>query len=390
MTLLLGVLIATELAKKPPIDWSETYAADDKIPFGGYIVLDQLKKLNSPSDITLKEKSPYVYLDEAEKLMAGPSSLVIIKSAGNIDEYEWEKMKDYARRGNTVFIASEFFDNTQLDSIGFEAEQYLKTFETDSFLYCTLVNPQLKKNTLKYPFKDNFTYFKINTTNNIKILGVMHDTLPNFIEYTCGKGKIYLHTNPKAFSNLYILSEQNYKYTFSALSYLPKQAIIWDEHYKVKAQTADNLETGTPLKYILSQPPLRWAYYTLLLGLGLFFIFRAKRRQKAIPVITPLANTSLEFTETIGRLYFNKGNHLDIARKKAQYFIQHIYMQYGLQFKVDDPEFVNRLAEKSGISINNVKLLYAKVLDIRKSTSLSSAELQTINTLIDDFYKNAK
>lgn len=386
-----AVLFSVELGTPQPVDWSETYAAQDKIPYGSYIVYRQIKELNGGKEIKHQEKTPYLYIDEAEKIAGGKSSLLIITSQGSIDEYEWEKLLEYAKRGNAVFISSEYFNNITLEEIGIRAMQYPKYFSKDSVLYAKLVNPSLKADRFAYPFKENITYFEVDTNpdKNLTILGVLNDSLVNFVQYTCGKGKILLHTNPKMYSNMYVLMGNNYKHTFNTLSYLPQQTILWDEFYKEMGENSGSVKTGSPLTYVLGQPAFKWAFYLALFGVALFFIFRTKRRQKPIPVIEPLANTSLEFTRTIGQLYFNKGNHADIAAKKVQHLIQFVYTRYYLRFDFENPEFALLLAEKSGVAEKDVRFMYYLIVTVRKTSGLTPDRVLELSKVIDNFYKKA-
>lgn len=391
VVLLFAVLFSVELGTPQPVDWSETYAAQDKIPYGSYIVYRQIKELNGGKEIKHQEKTPYLYIDEAEKIAGGKSSLLIITSQGSIDEYEWEKLLEYAKRGNAVFISSEYFNNITLEEIGIRAMQYPKYFSKDSVLYAKLVNPSLKADRFAYPFKENVTYFEVDThpDKNLTILGVLNDSLVNFVQYTCGKGKILLHTNPKMYSNMYVLMGNNYKHMFNTLSYLPQQTILWDEFYKEMGENSGSVKTGSPLTYVLGQPAFKWAFYLALFGVALFFIFRTKRRQKPIPVIEPLANTSLEFTRTIGQLYFNKGNHADIAAKKVQHLIQFVYTRYYLRFDFENPEFALLLAEKSGVAEKDVRFMYYLIVTVRKTSGLTPDRVLELSKVIDNFYKKA-
>lgn len=391
MVLLFGVLLYTELNKPKPIDWRRTYSKDDKIPYGGYVVYKQIEALNGDKPIKVQDDSPYEYLDDAEEIAGGKSNLIIIQSDGFIDDFEWEKIKEYVERGNNAYIASATFNNDILDVMGIEAKNEEYFFSpADTMLKGRLVNKAFKK-TAKYSYKNDnsFTYFDIKESKNTTILGVVQDSLPDFIAHKHGKGKIYLHANPHIYTNIHVLKDNNYNYTFSALSYLEPLPVLWDEHYKQK-NVEEDIETGSPLAFILKQSAFKWSFYTVLLGVLLFLLFRVKRRQKAIPIITPLANTSVEFTETIGRLYFNKGNHLDIAHKKIQYFAQHLFVKYTLRFDERDPDFVTHLAEKSGVKEDEVKYLVWKIAEIRKKSAITEGELFTLNQKIDEFYSKAK
>ena len=392
IVLLFGILLYAELNEPKPVDWRQTYSKDDKIPYGGYVLFDQLKKLNPNQLITVKDDhGPYEYIDDAEKIAGGKSNLIIIQSEGYLDRFEWEKLKHYAKRGNNVFVSSATFNSDVLEDMGLEIAAHESYYEAkDTLLIGRLVNPAFKKQAkYKQAINNRYVYFDIIKPKNIKILGVVQDSMPDFVVYTHGRGKIYLHANPSIFSNIHLLNGSNYKYTFGALSYLPSRPIIWDEYYKKKTEEED-IETGTPLAFILKQPAFRWGFYMLALGALLFLLLRGKRRQKAIPIIKPLANTSLEFTETIGRLYFNKGNHLDIAHKKIQYFTQFISSKYNLRFDERNPNFIEHLSEKSGVSFDEVKYLVWKIAEVKKQTRLSDEDLFKLNAKIDDFYKKAK
>ena len=127
------------------------------------------------------------------------------------------------------------------------------------------------------------------------------------------------------------------------LSYLPKGTIFW------QAKSFGN-ETinDSPLRYIGSQPALRWAWYLFIFGMLVFMIFNAKRKQRVIPEKVPLANTTVDFTKTIGNLYLQEGDHHTIIGKKIIYFLEKIRTDYLLDTFDLDETFVNRLHQKTG------------------------------------------
>jgi len=391
VAVLFGLLFANELSKPKPINWRKTYAKKDKIPFGGYIVHDQLKKLNNKYPFKTIKKNPYEYIDSTEGILKeSPINLIIIQSQGYIDEYEWYKIKEFAQNGNTVFIASNSLGTDILEDLDIAINRLQNILTDDTVFRGRLLDNVFdKKANYSSLFVGEISYFNLTKkADNITTLGVVNGFYPDFIKYEIGKGNIYLHANPTAFSNIHILNKNNYNYTFAALSYLPQQATIWDEYYKNLPVTKQ--ESSSPLAFMLSQPALKWALYTLLLGALLFFIFRAKRRQRIIPIVTPLANTSLEFTKTIGRLYFNKGNHHDIALKRIQYFSQYLHSRYNLRFDNKNPEFVQHLAEKSGVAERDVIDIIKQINAIRKKKGIAPNELLELNKKIDHFYTTAK
>ncbi len=391
VAIIFAVLLANELSKPKPINWRKTYSQNDKIPFGGYVIYDQLKKLNDGFPLETIDKSPYEYIDNVDEIVKdNPSNLIIIQSDGFIDLYEWDKIKDYTKKGNSVFIATSYLGSDIEEDLEIEIRGISGVLSNDTVVRGRLLdNVFNKKANYVSNFVNEIRYFDFDKESyKINTLGVINGFYPDFIEYAVGEGKIYLHANPTVFSNIHILNKNNYQYTFSALSYLPQQATIWDEFYK--KSSVETEQTHTPLAFLLSQPALKWSLYCLLAGAVLFFIFRAKRRQRIIPVVTPLANTSLEFTETIGRLYFNRGNHHDIALKKIQYFNQYIFSKYNLRFDGKNPDYILHLAEKSGVSENYIQDIIKRINSVKNNKGIKPNELLELNKIIDRFYNTAK
>ncbi|MBL0018352.1 MAG: hypothetical protein IPP17_18390 [Bacteroidetes bacterium] len=135
-----------------------------------------------------------------------------------------------------------------------------------------------------------------------------------FIRIDMGEGSFYLHSVPLMFTNYFMVDPVNNQYISKALSFLPVQDVIWDEYFK-----PGKVKTDSPVGHLLEQPALRWAWILALAGVLLFMVFESKRKQRIIPVIEPLNNTTLEFTKTVGILYFAHGDHKDISEKKIKF-----------------------------------------------------------------------
>ena len=64
LILLFGFIALVEFSAEKPINWAKTFNEKDKIPFGTYVINDQLKSLFPDSEITYIRRSAYEYLDE--------------------------------------------------------------------------------------------------------------------------------------------------------------------------------------------------------------------------------------------------------------------------------------------------------------------------------------
>jgi hypothetical protein len=155
-----------------------------------------------------------------------------------------------------------------------------------------------------------------------------------------------------------MLDGSNASYVFRLLACMQGMPLI-----RVEAYGSANEASSTPLRYLLSRPPLRWALYMALSALLLCLVFSAKRRQWVIPVIRPPANETLRFTQLIGNLYYQKKDYKDLLRKKYLYFCAEIKQRHGLDLQSGEPEaeLSRRLAEKTGHAPLEIKPMFREL-----------------------------
>ena len=180
-----------------------------------------------------------------------------------------------------------------------------------------------------------------------------------------------------------MLWDHNHKFISGALSYFPPKKITWTEYYQLGRQ-----ESGSPIRFILSDESLRWAYYLTLFTLLTFVFFEAKRRQRIIPIVKPPENTTLEFAETVGNLYFSHGDHLNLAKKKILFFKEKIRSKYYIQTNVLDEDFYKELSNKTGETVENIKELFKYIGEIERRKQISEAALFDLSKKLDEFLKN--
>ena len=223
----------------------------------------------------------------------------------------------------------------------------------------------------------------------------MTSIYPNFVRVAMGEGYFYLHTNPMVFTNIELLDEERLPYISGVFSHLSKGPIFWDEYSKLTSFNRSNnsqrsFNSRSPFQYILSQPPLAWAWYLLVILTAFYLFFRTKRRQRIIPVLERNVNSSLEFLQTIGHLYILQNDHKKIALHKARLFLSHIRSHYGLQTQNLDEGFVKSLAAKSEVDKKQIEAILLLYKNIQTSSIVSEKILKSFHTQIEDFYKNSK
>ncbi|TCK66669.1 uncharacterized protein DUF4350 [Winogradskyella wandonensis] len=380
------LLMIAEVAKPKPLNWRDSYSAADKIPLGCYVLYNELETF-SDGDVLENTESLYLYLKTIDSLEA-KKSLFIINGYVSLTEQDANAIIDFVDHGNTVFLSSKGLYGILRDTLNLNITlDYTNFYKKPS--YNSFTSPNQSENKTLYKDVIENAYITSLDTLNTTVLGTMMDedeseSFPNFIKTKFGEkgGSFYIHTNPYAFTNYHLLNE-NENYAATVLSYLPKQQIIWDNYNKSGKKVITS-----PLRYILTNPALKWAFYISLFSLILFVIFKGKRTQRIIPVVEKLENSTVEFTQTIGELYYQHGDYSNIIAKKIQYFLEFIRTKYFLNTTNLNSSFIEKLALKSSNSKEDAKAIVDYLLYLKSKTVHSESELIELNKKIEKFTKN--
>ncbi len=382
IVLIVCAYLYAEYKRPPVIDWSPTLSYTDKIPYGTFIVYNQLKEL-------FKEKPELLRIPVYDKVNnSKDSGEVYILVAGEISTTgtDEKELLNYISRGNTVLMAAESFSKSLQDTLDFKMKSVFYTDMDKDSVSLMLVNPNFG-NQVSYQMQKHTVdgYFSEFDSAKTTVLGMNNRDKINFISFDIGKGHLLLHAAPMVFTNYFMLTGNNSRYIEQALSYLPKgaTAVYWDEYYKIGRGGPT-----TPLRVILSKPPLKAAYFLSLASIILFIIFQSKRTQRIIPIQEKQRNATMDFVETVSRVYYNQQNHRNIALKKVTYLLDNIRSRYGIQTQNLDAAFVQRLALKSGVPHEQLKEMVSMVHRVRSNETVLAPELMHLSRLIDEFNKS--
>ncbi|NDV77939.1 DUF4350 domain-containing protein [Dysgonomonas sp. 511] len=346
----------------------ETYIADDGEADGDYATSPSpsaaiIDWYNSLADI--KDTTSYVFINDSFEMTG----------------LDREYLLDYAGIGNNIFISAETFDHQFLDTLGIKTKK--EFFASDSVYALTDYGNR------DYTFSNIYSYTKLKFEDcpyPVRVLATNSTKGAVFIRIKYGKGHIYLHTVPTAFTNINMLRKDKYDFGFRCLSYLPQNSkILWDEYQK-----QGMVGEGTNLKMMLAYPPLRIAWYIILAGLLLFMIFRSKRTQRIIPVINPPVNSSLEFLDVLSNLYYKKKDFHYIIEKRQAYLLDFIRKNYYMPTENIDEHFVSMLAAKSGMEAGKIKEMFLVYKDMASLAYIPNESFLKYNSLLEEFYKEAK
>lgn len=369
--LVVAVFALLEINKTERIDWRKNFDTSKKTPFGLFIFNKEVNHLLK-NKVERTPLSPNDYYKSASKK---PHNILIIQK--EIDEKSWIQILENVESGSDALIIAENFNPKISDSLGFWTD-YIR-YSGENTL--KLTDNRFKSDSIvskEFSSEQGFSYLK----EEHQILGSLKygKGNANFIKINHGRGHLYFHTEPLILTNYYLLKNGNEKYVQDVFSYLPNQETIWFSN-----ATESNEKSQSPLRFILSKPALKYAWWLFLVGMLLFVIFNAKRKQRIVPVREPLSNKSVEFVRSIGNLYMQEGDFHDMMAKKAQYFLHYVRTELLIDTQNLDENFAHLLHLKTGKSVEKIN----KAIDfIRRGqdpyASVMQEELSKMNQLLNE------
>lgn len=383
-TVVLIAYLLVQYYQPQPTNWAPTYLKEDKIPFGEYILHQRLKDV-MPS--TLVKISDLPVYNTLKNKTYHKTNYLIIASEVKFDKLDYVQLVKFMKSGNHVFIAARYLDENLEDTLKLHivedySSYYIKGQSSNYPINFT--NPALKSNK-DYLFDKNTasSYFSRIDTARAIMLGTNRNGYANFVKYNFGKGALYILPNPQIFSNYNLLNSRRAEYAAKVLSYLsPGGELIWDEY-----NTRGKGESQSVLRVFFKYKELRWAYYIALFSLVFYVLFEVKRRQRIIPLIEPLRNTSVEFAEVVGQVYYQQRDNRDLAEKKISYLLEYIRSKYRLKTIDLNNEFIETLIRKTGAAEETIKELFKIIKTIQMGEGVSDVQLISLNKLIEQFYK---
>lgn len=382
--LLLVLYILAQIYKPKPLDWTVTLSQKDKNPFGAYIVYHQLQHIFPNATVSISRDPLYNKLyDESFEHTA----YFTISPELGTDTLDVAAACQFVEDGNFLFVSANELTKKLRDTLGITITDFY-TFNIKDSSAINFVSPSVKatKNYTSSKAIINNYFDSIKRPDSTVVLGTNDKGKANFIKVNCGKGAFFVHATPLVFSNYFIAKDGNANYTATALSFVPATVttVIWDEYYKLGRAGAE-----TPLRVFLENEYLRWALRLAIAAMLLYVLFNIKRKQRIMPIITPLQNATLDFVKTIAGVYFHQKDNKAIAYKKLQHWLDFVRQRFQISTLVLNDDFVQLLVKKSGVGAGHIESLIHYV-SVVETNAVSDKMLLEISDRIDNFYKEAK
>lgn len=372
-----------------------TLAGENTDPMGGYLCKYFSQKAFSNNEIENNSK-PFDKWHSTfltDRYLTSANTYFIVTPQLRAYASETKAMLNFVQEGNTLFIASNYFSEDLLKALSVELKDEFSFRPSAANLNMRDSYKQMADSTLFDSTQYSFFFHPMQKwllargSENVETLGYNTHGKPDLLRFQRGKGQLILMTNVQACTNYFLLTKQNHEYLLKAFSYLPSFAnhVYWDDFYR--RNTTRQPEGKGMLSAILAIPPLRWAFWVILAGIGVWVLTGLFRKQRTVPVLRPYTNSSLEFTQTIARLYFNKKDNRNIALKMISFLQDHLRNKYYMNYQGMNEEWAHTLAAKTGINPSKALQLLAHIKAIHQNNSVDDSTLLQLNEQIQEIMK---
>ncbi|TXJ29388.1 MAG: DUF4350 domain-containing protein [Chitinophagaceae bacterium] len=401
--LLLGLIVAAVIflfvtgnnTADRVLDERLTFRKRDKIPYGTFVAYENLKEIFPKAAVSSDRRMPGDW--DSLSLYGKRQALLIVSPFFNAEDEEMKSLLEFIKRGNDVFVSTmkvsypveKMVKCDIYYPVDFNGE--IKINEKDSLRVGLDIPVARRPQWFAYPGKRyDFRFYEYDTLTTT-VLGYDAGSDPNFIKLSAGKGHFFLHLAPMAFTNYFLLYKNNMEYYEKALSVISPNTtkVVWDEYFLAKGRENNQDKKSNWLSVFLRYPGLRWGLITALLALLTYVLLEMRRKQRPIPVINKPKNDSLDFVKTIGRLYHDKGDHTNLCRKMAAYFLEHVRTRYKLPTSELNDEFIQNLRFKTGMEEEPIREIVSFINHLNVAGAATDKELVLFHKQLESFYKIA-
>ncbi len=452
VAIILVLILLVFIFQQKRYNWSETYNPTDSNPYGTVIFNRLMKNVRNHQEFVMVKDSAF------KELPKDPTNDVDNYIYIGTDFYanlnDTKQIFDFVAAGNNAYIFCDNPSNLITDSILvftnengrlIEAESdyfYEEEFTSDDeeltyddeeellieesierkfyTVYDTLIDLHLQSPVHRAvpPFGlshyvhfervgKSWTFFndslKTRDGKDVQSLGYFDEEYSNFISCSYGKGQFYFHSTPLVFTNYFILNDTAMNYCRTTLNSMGNGIVYWDEDNRdwdqINFDFDKELNDPTkpqegPMEFILSEPNLRYAWYTLLFAGLLYLFFGAKRKQRIIPPVENMQNTSVEYTEVISQMFMNQSDHKKLISMKMDIFKAYLRDTFNLKLPLsqeqENESLYAQIAQKCNVNMNLVKDIFEQHKYFSALVEVDTAEMMTFHFQLEKFYETCK
>jgi hypothetical protein len=394
-TLLLFIFLGNS---KKKFDWNEYYNLDSAKPYSLNYFYKLLKNHYGSDSVDVSFKS-YSKLPVGEHV-----SLIISGISWQPGTEEASELAHWVARGHDVLIIQKSIPSEFAELVWDTSTCGLNTFLNAGYYYKKSARAKHFHTSLS---TDSSVVFDFRVADSLQIydfgcfdssffcsrsplvpLAALDEHYVNFVSLTHGKGRVFFHISPVMFSNYALSNFNRFRYAENCVSYLSGSKIIIDQgHQFPPAESQGPKAPESPFEFILSHEALRSAFYLLLILAAVYILMNARRNQRIIPVLEPPVNSSLEFLQATGRIYFLNRDHAGLLALQSRFLLQFIRNRYHIHAKNMSELNIDELARRSGVSKSFLQEFLQEYQRLYVYVRLSDKDIAGFYKLLNHFYK---
>jgi hypothetical protein len=389
-----AVILAVVSTQDARYNWTETFDNQGKEPYdlslfrqvmeatAGKDSFTVISDLKSDTNLVHKTGTAFIYID----------------SRAFFDSSNVDMLLSYAANGNTILISAANNHKIITSLLGDCISQDLplvkriKAKRVYPSLAETDTNAVIYYNEIdeiqRYPWTwYDLEYCEADSVQEIGNFKAIDRWYTNTITVEHGTGKIILHSTPLMFTNYHMRNEPVYEHAQLLLSQADATELVWYDPKVFISQPQNRpLITESPLKFILGNAPLRWAWYTLILLAMLFLITGVRRLQRPVPVLAAPPNDTLAYLDVVSRMYQKEGRHKHVVQVQYKLMLNHLRIRYKLPVSNIDKSFFREASIRLKIDEPAIIEFFAELDRARNNSTLTDEDLAMIDYKITEFY----
>ena len=366
---LIVIFAILALLKKDTFIWYPTFDNADKQPYGcmvfdsvmsasykpGYEVSDlsadslSIKAEYKKHTILIVKEEVDLELDSMMKFVKEGGSLIVCTNSlsEKISENWRARISQYYYYGKHPAKGLFMYVKYPKDDV-YPGRNYMVSVPIGNYMFEAI--DSVGRDTM-----EDDTINSLNWKDKVLLGGLEGYSMAKVSKY--GKGILVICSMPLLFTNYGILENDNYNLVMRIVAQAGKKPIVRTRNTITETKNEGNGDTPPEvdksyLQHILSDTPLKTAFYLSLIGFLLFIIFTAKRKQRVVPVIKEKKNGQLKFIQQIGSLYKRNNDTDVIISSKYRLLAENIKRKVGVDITdpTDYQTVIQRIEAQTGIN----------------------------------------
>ena len=386
----LVLMFIVELQLPKNFSWMPTFRHVDRQPFGCYL-FDSLLDKTMPKGYSVTDSTLWQLAQSDSTRQRG---ILVVADELPLQAADVNGLMTLADNGSHVMLVAHSLSPLMEDTLKIHDFGYGNSFDLQRFVKYNNERETISwvSDTLGFQRRD-YAFFQPLLTCRIEFV---EDSLEQELRppldkqvvrngnclsatFRQGRGYITYVSLPLLFTNYGVID--NAHFMLRELSLLEQYPVVRVEAY---CPDYDSVEQS-PLRYFISQPPLRWAVDVAMVGALLFLIFGGRRRQRVIPIEKAPENHSLEFIHLVGSLYYHSHERRSLVVRKFTYFAEEL-RRNGLGDVTDaaeDDVTLPTLARQTGMEEKEIRSLMLQLRQLSADDAEGEISLRDMKKYID-------